>query len=183
MEAHARALRRLDLDIEPVEVRRTRDLGEVSGLILPGGESTAMINLLGLNQLWEATKDFAQDSPVWGVCAGAILMAKEVSDPVQVSFEAIDISIERNGYGRQNESFVGELTATEHWTLDKRFEGIFIRAPRIRRMGPGVKSLLEWKGEPVMAEQGLLLVSTFHPELTENLNVHRYFAEKCKQNG
>ncbi len=181
VQAHASVLEKLG--IESVAVRRASDLSSLSGIILPGGESTTMIHLLKLNALWEPLKDFIETRPTWGVCAGSILLAKEVAHPAQVSFGVMDISVERNAFGRQNESFISALRPTQHWPQDEPLEGIFIRAPRIRKLGPSVRTLLEWHDESVMVEEAHLLASTFHPELTEQVSVHQYFIERCNNHG
>ena len=176
VEPHVRALKQLGVDA--VQVRKSNHLLGLSGLILPGGESSAMIHLLNLNQLWEPLRDFAAVKPVWGVCAGAILLAREVTHPSQVSLEALDITVSRNAYGRQIDSFTAPLVPTEHW-LGQSLEGVFIRAPRITSFGPSIKVLFTYNGEAVMVEDGKKMASTFHPELTENAAVHEYFVGKC----
>lgn len=162
------------------EVRLENDLKGLSGLILPGGESTTMIHLLKLNQLWEGLKTFSKERPVWGVCAGAILLAKEVQSPSQESLKLLDITIERNGFGRQNESFVDTVEPTKHWIDSERLEGIFIRAPRIRRLSENIQTYLTWRDEPVCVGEGRILISTFHPELTTSSKIHQYFKSLCQ---
>jgi pyridoxal 5'-phosphate synthase pdxT subunit len=168
-----------ELGVSPVLVRYPSDLSELSGIILPGGESTAMIRLLKKNELWDPLKIFVARKPAWGVCAGTILLAKEVTSPAQESLEAMDIEVQRNAYGRQSESFISPLESLEPWPQQISVEGVFIRAPKITKRGKSTKTLLLHKEEPVMVEEGRLLVSTFHPELTNNLSIHRYFVEKC----
>jgi pyridoxal 5'-phosphate synthase pdxT subunit len=167
------------LKVEPVLVRTPEALSQISGIILPGGESSAMIHLLKLTRLWDPLKEFVQMKPAWGVCAGVILLAKDVSHPVQESLDAIDISVTRNAYGRQNESFIDQVKPTERWPDKNLVEGVFIRAPRITRMGSNVKTLLTHREDAVLVEENNILATTFHPELTESASLHKYFIEKC----
>ncbi len=170
---HAAALARCG--VEAVEVRRPEELADVDGLIIPGGESTTLLKLMDEWGFVPAIEKFhAAGRPLFGTCAGLIVLAREVENPRQVSLGLIDVTVERNAYGRQRESFEAAGTVT----LDGRahpLEMVFIRAPRIRRAGPGVETLAEHRGEPVMARQGSVLVATFHPELTADPAVHRYF--------
>ena len=175
VQPHAEKL--IALGVQVIEVRFTRDLIDLKGIILPGGESSSMIHLLKLNQLWEPLKEYVRTRPTWGVCAGSILLAKTVTHPIQASLEAMDIEVERNAYGRQNESFIGSLTPSMHWKADQPFEGVFIRAPRIKRVNIDVQVIFEFKGEPVMVRQKHLLASTFHPELTDSTQVHEFFLD------
>lgn len=168
-----------ELGAEPVEVRTPADLVGLRGIILPGGESSSMIKLLKLNRLWEPLAEFAAHHPTWGVCAGAILLASEVSHPVQESLAKLDIAVSRNAFGRQNESFIDQLEPTNDWLDDESLEGVFIRAPRITKVTGGAKTLLAWRAEPVMVEQGHLMASTFHPELSAGTKIHAYFLKKC----
>ncbi len=138
-----------------------------------------MIHLLKLNALWEPLRDFIALKPVWGVCAGAILLANRVTHPEQESLEAMDMTIARNAFGRQVDSFSAPLAAGERWT-GETLEGVFIRAPRITRVGAEVDTVFSYQGEPVMVEQGKKLATTFHPELTESVAVHEYFVAKCR---
>lgn len=178
VEPHVKLLRRLGVD--SVLVRTADELQSASALILPGGESTAMLKLLERNRLVDPLKAFLENRPAWGICAGAILLAREVTGPEQPSFSAIDIAVERNAYGRQINSFIDEITATPHWPGGGSREGVFIRAPRITSVGPKVKVLFEWDGEPVMVEQDRILASTFHPELGQDAGVHQYFLTKVE---
>lgn len=167
------------LGAEVVEVRRASHLASVSGIILPGGESTTMIHLLKLNSLWEPLVEFTSQRPSWGICAGSILLAKKVTHPEQVSLNQMDIAVTRNAYGRQNESFIAPLKSLPAWD-GPVVEGVFIRAPKIDSVGPGVQALLAHDDEIVMAKEGHLVASTFHPELTESDFLHRYFANLCQ---
>lgn len=181
IEPHKAKLR--ELGATPVEVRLPEDLKGLSGIILPGGESTAMIHLLKLNKLWEPLKQFVEKRPVWGVCAGAILLASKVTHPEQDCLKRLDVTADRNAYGRQIDSFIGSLAVTslgrERLSSD-RVEGVFIRAPRFADLGAGVVSLVTSDGEPVMVEQGKCLASAFHPELSQSNLIHEYFLSFCK---
>lgn len=178
--AHEAALR--EAGAEACEVRKAEEFRQVDGLIIPGGESTTLLKFI-LNPelgLREALQEFYQaGKPIFGTCAGLILVAKDVTNPPQFSFGFIDVGVERNAWGRQKESFeaVGEGYMNGH---AKPLSMVFIRAPRIRRLGAGVELLATWQREPVMARQGSILVGTFHPELTGDLTVHRYFVEMIK---
>jgi pyridoxal 5'-phosphate synthase pdxT subunit len=178
VEAHAQILAKFG--VEPVRVKWEKDLAELTGIILPGGESTTMIHLMKLNGLWEPLRRFVQQRPAWGVCAGAILLAKRVHHPVQESLEALDAEVERNAFGRQNESFVDQLTPTPNWIDTLPVEAVFIRAPRFRGLFGKAKPLLTWKEEPVLIEDGAILASSFHPELTDSTKVHEYFLTKVR---
>ena len=174
-EMHAKMLDRISAPWK--FVKHASELGEVSGLIMPGGESTTMLKFFDTEGMGAAIKDFAaQGKPIFGTCAGAILLAKEVLNPPQDKLGLIDIAIERNAYGRQVDSSVrpGDCPAL----ADRPVEMVFIRAPIIRRVGEGVNVLGRCEGLPVLVEQGNVLVATFHPELTEDETVHRYFLKK-----
>lgn len=178
-EAHAKALERAGA--EPVLVRTAEELQHIDGLVIPGGESTTMLKLIDLMELREPLREFASHKPVFGTCAGAILLAKEVENPVQDSFGIVDLTVERNAYGRQIDSRVATIHAEPDF--EKRIgagdlEAVFIRAPIIRRAGPGVNVLAEYRGDPVLVEQGRHLVATFHPELSQDSRVHKLFLSK-----
>ena len=178
-EAHAKALERAGA--EPVLVKTPEDLEKVEGLVIPGGESTTMLKLIDETGFRQPLTDFASQKPVLGTCAGAILMAKEVSNPAQFSFGAVDLTVERNAYGRQIDSRVATLEPDEEFSKRAgkgRMEAVFIRAPVIRRTGPGVRVLAEYQGDAVLVEQGKHLVATFHPELTSDPWVHQLFLSK-----
>jgi len=157
-------------------VKKTEQLAEIDGLIFPGGESTTLIKLMDAWDWWQPLTDFAAKKPVFGTCAGMILVAKSVANPPQKSLDLIDIDVERNGYGRQIDSFEG-TGAFRPDGQTRAMPMMFIRAPRIARLGEGVEALAECRGDVVMARQGKVLVASFHPELTDDLGVHRYFAE------
>jgi 5'-phosphate synthase pdxT subunit len=157
----------------PVEVRTAKELDACDGLIVPGGESTTMLKLLEIENLTEPLRQFAARRPVFGTCAGAILLAHSVTGPTQPSLNLIDIDVERNAYGRQIDSRITRIQADAD-----EMEAVFIRAPKILRVGPGGKVLATYDGEPVWVEQGRHMVTTFHPELTSDSRVHRRFLEK-----
>lgn len=175
---HAAALARCGA--EAVEVRKPGELAGLDGLIIPGGESTTLLKLMHEWGFVPALAAFHQEGrPIFGTCAGLILLAREVENPKQFSLGLIDLTVERNAYGRQRESFEAHGTAT----LGGRsapVEMVFIRAPRIRRVGPGVETLACHGDEPVMAREGSVLVATFHPELTTDSTVHAYFCEMVR---
>ena len=172
---HVRALARCGAGVEVVEVRKPEQLEGLDGLVMPGGESTTLLKLMDAWGFVPALEKFhAGGKPIFGTCAGLILLAREVTSPAQFSLGLIDVGVERNAYGRQRESF--ERRAPRSWTVSRRsVEMVFIRAPRIRRVGEGVQTLARHDGEAVMARQGTILVATFHPELTDDPTVHRYF--------
>jgi 5'-phosphate synthase pdxT subunit len=178
-EAHQNALIRAGADA--VQVRSAKELEGLDGLVIPGGESTTMLKLLNYMDLKEPLREFAMKKPVFGTCAGAILLAKEVLNPSQESFGMVDLTVERNAYGRQIDSRVAQISpeaAFEERTGKGDMEAVFIRAPIIRRAGPDVRVLAEYGGDPVLVEQGQYLVATFHPELTQDPRVHRLFLSK-----
>jgi pyridoxal 5'-phosphate synthase pdxT subunit len=170
-DAHRKAVERVGG--RPIEVRTAQDLDACDGLIVPGGESTTMLKLLDIEKLIEPLRQFAARKPVFGTCAGAILLAHSVTSPSQPSLDLIDIDVERNAYGRQIDSRVARVDAG-----GKDMEAIFIRAPKILRVGSGGKILATYNGDPVWVEQGRHMVTTFHPELTPDLRVHQRFLER-----
>jgi len=177
--AHAAALDHAGA--EAVLVREPEQLADLDGLILPGGESTTMLKLLRYEGLMDTLAGFGRRKPLFGTCAGAILMAREVSSPAQESLGLMDIGVERNAYGRQIDSRVTEIAPDpdfERRTAPGKLEAVFIRAPIIRRVGEDAKVLARYQGDPVLVEQGRHLVATFHPELTSDLRVHELFLEK-----
>ncbi len=175
-EAHRKAIEKAGA--LAMEVRTEADLTRIDGLIIPGGESTTMLKLLHIENLFEPIQQFGQSKPIFGTCAGAILIASEVLHPRQESLGLMDLTVERNGYGRQVDSRIA------HLEIDgKPAEAVFIRAPVIRKVGPETKVLATYLGTPVLAEQRFHLVSTFHPELSGNNEIHRYFVDnvsRCK---
>ncbi len=172
---HAKALEKCG--VEAVEVRKPIELDEVDGLIMPGGESTTLLKLMDAWNFAPALEEFhSAGKPIFGTCAGLILLAREVENPKQFSLGLIDVTVERNAYGRQRESFEASGTLRLE-DSPAQLEMVFIRAPRIKRVGPDVEVLAEHGGEAVMARQDRVLVATFHPELTDSTVVHRYFCD------
>lgn len=172
-DAHRRRLQRLGAEVRPV--RRPADLARLAGLVLPGGESTTMLRLLedeGLGDQLAAA--LAAELPVLATCAGLILLAREV-EPAQRSFGRLDVAVSRNAWGRQVHSSVSPLRFDPVLGEPVAGTGIFIRAPRIRRVGAGVRVLATRDGEPVAVEQGPIVAATFHPELTDDDRLHRRF--------
>jgi 5'-phosphate synthase pdxT subunit len=172
-EAHEKALARAGA--EPVQVRSATDLQQVDGLIIPGGESTTMMKVLEEEKLLEPLRKFGREHPIFGTCAGAILLASEVTRPSQPSLGLMDIDVERNAYGRQLNSRIARLRPEGSGA---ELEAVFIRAPKIRRVGRDAKVLAQYQGDPVLVEQGSHLVATFHPELTDDPRVHLMFLSK-----
>lgn len=168
------------LDVEPVYVKLPADLETIQGLIIPGGESTTMGKFMQETGLGAAIqKKAANGFPIYGTCAGAILLAYSIENyPDQYSLRLIDISIDRNAYGRQTDSFSDTVIFQ-----NKRIHGAFIRAPRITRIGASVQVLATHDVEPVLVRQGNILAGTFHPELTGERKIHEYFIGMTKQHG
>jgi 5'-phosphate synthase pdxT subunit len=173
--AHAEAL--TESGAEPCEVRKPDQLSGLDGLILPGGESTTMLKFLSKHHFFEALKEFCRQTPVFGTCAGAILLARAVVNPAQRSLGLLDAVVERNAYGRQIDSTI--LTA-ETALPGGPLEMVFIRAPRIAETGPGVEVLARRDGSAALVRQGSILAATFHPELSHDRRVHRLFVETVK---
>ena len=170
---HVKALARCG--VEAVEVRKPEELERLDGLVMPGGESTTLLKLMDEWRFVPALEKFhAAGKPIFGTCAGLILLARDVRSPEQASLGFIDVGVERNAYGRQRESFAAEGEAVLDGT-PRPLEMVFIRAPRIRRIGPAVETLARHGGEPVMVREGTVLVAAFHPELTTDSSVHGYF--------
>lgn len=177
--AHEAALARAGA--APSQVRTAEDLENIDGLVIPGGESTTMLKLLHIENLFEPLKKFGEQKPIFGTCAGAILLANEVSNPKQESLCLMDITVERNAYGRQLDSRIVPLDPEDRERLaEPGIEAVFIRAPIIRRIGDGVKVLARYHNDPVLVEQGRHLVATFHPELTNDARVHELFVDKVR---
>jgi 5'-phosphate synthase pdxT subunit len=168
-EKHMESLRRAGASA--VEVRTAAELAAVDGLVIPGGESTTMLRLMDYYDMFEALGQFGAAKPIFGTCAGAILLAAEVTSPAQRSLGLMDIGVERNAYGRQVDSRIVEIESKLG-----PLEAVFIRAPIIRRVGPAVETLARYQGDPVLVRQGKHWAATFHPELTEDLRLHREFA-------
>ena len=159
----------------PVVVRRADEVAEVDGLILPGGESTTIGKLLDRFGLLAPIAERAGGGmPLYGTCAGMILMASEIVGPQGAPWRlgVMDVSVRRNGYGRQTESFETDLDVG---SLEEPFRGVFIRAPVVERVGQGVEVLATWDGRPVLVRQGRMLASSFHPEMTGDARIHALF--------
>jgi 5'-phosphate synthase pdxT subunit len=170
--SHAQAL--TEAGATPVEVRKPEQLAGLGGLVLPGGESTTMLKFLEKHSFFEVLQEFCRSKPVFGTCAGVILLAREVLNPAQRSLGLLDAIIERNAYGRQIDSVI--VTA-ETELAGGPLEMVFIRSPRISQIGPGVEVLARRDGYPVLVRQGRILAATFHPELSHDRRVHRLFVE------
>lgn len=171
--AHLEALRALD--VPACEVRRIRDLDALRGLVLPGGESSALLKLMGDEAWFDALRAFhARGGRLFGTCAGAILLAREVVNPAQPSLGLLDVRVERNGYGRQLDSFETTLDAP---ALGGPIRGVFIRAPRFRALGPNIEVLACAAGEPVLVRAPGILAASFHPEIAGESRLHRLFTE------
>ena len=164
---------------EAVKVRRPAELARCDGLVIPGGESTTISMLL---DRWELrapiSERLAEGMPAFGTCAGMILLASEVEHgrDDQVSFGAIDLTVRRNGYGRQNESFEAELVVE---TFPQPMPAVFIRAPVVTEFGESVSVLAEFEGRAVLCDNGQVMASSFHPELTSDLRLHEHFVGRC----
>jgi 5'-phosphate synthase pdxT subunit len=170
-EAHAAVLRSLGAPVRAV--RRVADLEGLSGLVIPGGESTTLLNLMADEPWFPALKAFHADGgAVMGTCAGAILVARRVVTPAQASLGLIDATVARNAFGRQVDSFETTLEAP---ALGGSLPAIFIRAPRFTAVGPDVTVLACYEGEPVLVREGRVLALTFHPELTGDTRLHEHF--------
>jgi 5'-phosphate synthase pdxT subunit len=168
-EAHRKKLG--EIGIESFEARRPEEIEGAAGLVIPGGESTTLWKFFETAPWEEAISRFAASGrPVLGTCAGAIVLASEVSNPPQKGLSLLDIAVERNAYGRQADSFVGTVHAPD---LGGEVPAVFIRAPKIRRVGQGVEVLATLGREPVLVRQDNIVAATFHPELTEDERVHR----------
>lgn len=176
-DAHGKMLDRLG--VEHRQVRTPADMEGVRGLILPGGESTTHLKVLREEGLYERLKEFASDGGIFfGTCAGAILLAREVRNPSQDSLGLLDIGILRNGYGRQ---LASDVRFGKTKLREEPVEMVFIRAPIIENVGPGVEVLAECEERPVLVKQGCILAATFHPELTEDMSLHEHFLSMVKQ--
>ncbi|HET9401437.1 MAG TPA: pyridoxal 5'-phosphate synthase glutaminase subunit PdxT [Candidatus Acidoferrales bacterium] len=177
-EAHADAVKRAGG--EPVLIRTRDELKNADALILPGGESSTQLQFLEEEGLDKAIERFSREKkPIFGTCAGAILLAQRVKNPVQDSLGLAEISVVRNAYGRQLSS---EVRSEESKISDAPLEMVFIRAPVIEKTGPGVEILAESAGKPVLVRQKNILIATFHPELSPDSTVHEYFL-KMARNG
>jgi 5'-phosphate synthase pdxT subunit len=164
-----------DINVQSVEIRRPEQLDEIDGLIIPGGESTTLSLLIEeynfTNKLFEVAK---ASMPIWGTCAGAIILGHG-DDISETGMELIGIKVLRNGYGRQIDSFVAPLKVTG---MMGAYSGVFIRAPRLIAVDSEVTIMATHKGQAVMAREGNIMVTTFHPELTEDTRIHQYFLKE-----
>jgi 5'-phosphate synthase pdxT subunit len=164
------------LNVETVLVKRIEDLSSCVGLIIPGGESTTLTKLIDAGNLYEPIREFGEKYPLMGTCAGAIMVSSVVDDPRVKPLGLIDISISRNAYGRQIDSFTTQLDMT-FLHESAKFTTVFIRAPKIRSVGSEVQILMELHGSPIMVQKNKVLALTFHPELTDDPRIHQYFLE------
>jgi len=175
-DAHAAVLTRLGATARLV--RTTQSLAGLDGLIIPGGESTTILKFLERGDFFTALSEFVRAKPAFGTCAGAILLAKNVANSTQRSLDALDITVERNAYGRQNDSTI----LTEATTLPGGpLEMVFIRAPRISRVGAAVETLASRNGDPVLVRSSHTLAATFHPELSGDLRTHELFLQMVRE--
>jgi len=173
-DAHRRRLQ--ELGAEVVLVRNPEDFDDLDGLIIPGGESTTFLKLLGA-QTFQRLNDFVHSKPTFGTCAGAIMLARQVENPSQPGLNAIDITIRRNAYGRQIDSTIVEAPTA---LGGEPLEMVFIRAPRIENVGDDVEVLAKRGGDPVLVRQGKVMAATFHPELSQDKRVHQEFLKLVK---
>jgi pyridoxal 5'-phosphate synthase pdxT subunit len=170
-EAHAAMLARLGA--ETAEVRTPTELEGCDGLILPGGESTTQLQFLQEEGLADAIREFAaQGGAIFGTCAGAILLATQVENPKQDSLKLLDMTVLRNGYGRQ---IASDVVSGPTKLRKEPLEMVFIRGPIIERAGPGVQVLAEYAGKPALVQHDQIMAATFHPELTDDTTVHEHF--------
>ena len=177
-ELHAQMLAILGVDT--VYVRKPDQLISCHGLIIPGGESTTLMKLMREGGLFESISDFAADKPVFGTCAGLIMLAIDSINDNLVTLNLIDLSVERNAYGRQIDSFIDSVEIRINGAIDS-FEGVFIRAPKIVAVGEGIDILGTHSDDVVLAENDQVVVATFHPELTNDVRIHQYFVGKIRK--
>ena len=168
-----------ELGVKTRLVVQAQDLEGVAGLVLPGGESSTMVKNTSA-RLWKEIKAFSQDHPLWGVCAGSILLADHIKNSTQPSFGVMDMSIQRNAYGSQNDSFIADIKVM--LSEETKVECIFIRAPRIFKVDKTVNVLATYNADPVMVEQTPHIATTFHPELAEGVEFYEYFIGKISRN-
>ncbi|MGA9530155.1 MAG: pyridoxal 5'-phosphate synthase glutaminase subunit PdxT [Terriglobales bacterium] len=168
-DAHRRRLE--ELGVEVALVKKPEQLDQIDGLIIPGGESSTLLKLLG-EAGFEKLKQFVRSKPSFGTCAGAILLANQVENPKQASLGALDITVRRNAYGRQIDSSI-----REGLFQNSPIEMVFIRAPKIERLGAGVEVIATQADDPVLVRQGKTLAATFHPELSDDVRIHAFFLD------
>ena len=165
-------------NVKPIEVRRQKDFKQLTGLIIPGGESTTIGRLINRFNLRESIHKLkATNVPIMGTCAGLILLAKDIEDQTENYLDLLDVSVKRNGFGRQRESFE---TSLEVSGIIGTVNGVFIRAPYVTSIGPGVKVLAYYQNKIVAVREGNILGCSFHPELTDDLKIHEYFVNMIK---
>ena len=174
-DAHRKRLE--ELGAEVVLVRKPEELDEVEGLIIPGGESGAFLRILGEDGM-KKLRDFVRVKPTFGTCAGAIMLAKEITNPAQVGLGALDVRIRRNAYGRQIDSSIREGKFG-----DAPVEMVFIRAPKIEKLGAGVEVIATEGDDPVAVRQGKIMAATFHPELSQDTRIHQAFLDLVRNGG
>ncbi len=174
-DAHRRRLEELGTKV--VLVKKPEQLDGIDGLVIPGGESGTFLKLLG-DEGFAKLKEFVHAKPTFGTCAGAILLATDVENPKQAGLGALDIRIRRNAYGRQIDSSIREGRLG-----DSPLEMVFIRAPKIERVGPNVEVLATENSDPVAVRQGKVMAATFHPELSDDTRVHQAFLDLCRADG
>jgi pyridoxal 5'-phosphate synthase pdxT subunit len=174
-DAHRKRLE--ELGAEVVLVRKPEELDEVEGLVIPGGESGAFLRILGEDGM-KKLRDFVRVKPTFGTCAGAIMLAKEITNPAQVGLGALDVRIRRNAYGRQIDSSIREGKFG-----DAPVEMVFIRAPKIEKLGAGVEVIATEGEDPVAVRQGKIMAATFHPELSQDTRIHQAFLDLVRNGG
>jgi len=174
--AHKRRLEELGAAV--VLVKKPEQLTDLGGLVIPGGESSTLLKFLEDGNFLNQLREFVSTKPTFGTCAGAILLSKEVENPSQVSLGVLDIRVRRNGYGRQIDSFISVSSSQK--LAGEPLELVFIRAPQIVKVGEDVEVLATECGDPVLVRQGKVIASTFHPELTTDLRVHRLFMDMVR---
>lgn len=174
-DAHRRRLE--ELGAEVVLVRKPEELDEVEGLVIPGGESGAFLRILGEDGM-KKLRDFVRVKPTFGTCAGAIMLAKEITNPAQVGLGALDVRIRRNAYGRQIDSSIREGKFR-----DAPVEMVFIRAPKIEKLGAAVEVIATEGDDPVAVRQGKIMAATFHPELSQDTRIHQAFLDLVRNGG
>ena len=176
-DAHRKRLERLGAEV--VLVKKPEQLDDIDGLVIPGGESGTFLKLLG-EAGFEKLKQFVSAKPTFGTCAGAILLASEVENPKQAGLGAIDIGIRRNAYGRQVDSSIRKGQLLQERLGISSLEMVFIRAPKIERVGPGVVVMATEGCDPVAVRQGKVMAATFHPELSDDTRVHQAFLDMVR---
>lgn len=172
-----------EVGVTAVAVRKPEQLEGLAGLVIPGGESTTLVKLMRHIGLDEAIPRFAERAPVFGTCAGAILVSRTVTNHPVPPFNLIDMTIHRNAYGTQVDSFSDDVTVDLGEGMPDRVEGVFIRAPRIVAVGDGVRVIGTHGDDVVMVENDRILAATFHPELARTTAIHAYFVRKCRLAG